>query len=81
VLNVFNQRTARHIFNHLNRGAGTDRGSSLIDLTDTNLIDGYDYNALILQTTDGANAYDPRYGMEDLFEEGARGYFQIKFEF
>ena len=25
VLNVFNQKTARHIFNYLNRGSGVDR--------------------------------------------------------
>ena len=81
VLNVFNQKTTRHIFNFLNRGSGVERGSSLIDLTDTNLIDGYDYNALIRATTDGANAYDPRYGMADLFEDGTRGYFLVKFEF
>ena len=62
VLNVFNQKTTRHIFNHLNRGAGNDRGSSLMDLTNTNLINGYDYNALILRSPDGANVYDPRYG-------------------
>ncbi len=81
VQNVFNQKTARHIFNFLNRGSGIERGSSLIDLTDTNLVDGYDYNALIRATTDGANAYDPRYGMTDLFEDGTRGQFQVKFEF
>ncbi len=81
VLNVFNQKTTRHIFNFLNRGSGVERGSSLIDLTHTNLIDGYDYNALIRATTDGANAYEPRYGMADLFEDGTRGYFLVKFEF
>jgi Carboxypeptidase regulatory-like domain/TonB dependent receptor/TonB-dependent Receptor Plug Domain len=81
VLNVFNQQTTRHIFNFLNRGSGVERGSSLIDLTNTNLINGYDYNPLIRATTDGENAYEPRYGMADLFEDGARGYFLIKFEF
>ena len=81
VHNAFNQKTSRHIFNHLNRGAGTDRGSSLIDLTDTNLLRGYDYNALILAAPDKANSYDPRYGMTDLFEDGTRGQFLIKFEF
>jgi hypothetical protein len=81
VLNLFNQQTTRHIFNHLNRGAGTDRGSSLIDLTPVNLLNGYDYNSLILRTPDGANAYDPRYGQADLFEEGTRASFLVKFEF
>ena len=32
VLNLFNQKTARHIFNYLNRGAGAPRASSAIDL-------------------------------------------------
>jgi len=81
VLNLFNQKTTRHIFNFLNRGSGVERGSSLIDLTDTNLVTGYDYNALIRATTDGANAYEPRYGQPDLFEEGTRAYMQVKFEF
>ncbi len=81
VLNVFNQKTSRHIFNHLNRGAGVDRGSSLMDLHNTNLLNGYNYNALILASPDGVNAYDPRYGKTDLFEDGTRAYFQVKFEF
>jgi hypothetical protein len=83
VLNLFNQKTARHIYNGLNRGlgAGGARQSAAIDLSGTDLTRGYDYNALILQTTEGAGAYDPRYGMEDLFEEGTRGYFTVKFLF
>jgi hypothetical protein len=81
VLNLFNQKTSRHIFNYLNRGAGVERGSSLIDLSETDLTQGYDYNALIRATTDGANALDPRYGMDDLFENGARGQFMVKFLF
>ena len=81
VINLFNQKTSRHIFNHLNRGAGVDRGSSLIDLHNTNLLNGYNYNALILATPDRANAYDPRYNMTDLFEDGTRAQFQVKFEF
>ncbi|MBI2187562.1 MAG: TonB-dependent receptor [Acidobacteria bacterium] len=81
VQNVFNQKTTRHIFNFLNRGAGIDRGSSLIDLTNTNLLNGYDYNALIMATPDGANAYEPRYGMPDLFEDGTRAYVTVKFQF
>jgi hypothetical protein len=81
VLNLFNQKTSRHIFNYLNRGSGVERGSSLIDLSHTDLTQGYDYNALIRATSDGANAYDPRYGMDDLFEPGARGQFMVKFLF
>lgn len=81
MLNLFNQKTTRHIFNYLNRGAGAPRASSAIDLGNTNLNNGYDYNALIRATTDGANAYDPRYGMEDLFEPGTQGQVSVKFLF
>jgi len=83
VLNLFNQRTARHIYNGLNRGlgAGGARQSAAIDLSGTDLTRGYDYNALILGTTEGAGAYDPRYGKDDLFDDGTRGYFTVKFLF
>ncbi len=82
VLNVFNQKTSRHVFNFLNKGGIVpDRSSSFIDLSHTDLTQGYDYNALIRATTDGANAYDVRYGMDDLFEAGTRGYFTVKFLF
>ena len=83
VLNVFNQQTARHIFNYLNKGAIIpDRQSSFIDLSGTDLSQGYDYIALINSTTDGAaNAYDPRYGKGDLFEPGRRAYVTVKFLF
>jgi hypothetical protein len=81
VLNVFNQKTARYLIQHLNRGVGTDRGSALADLTSVNLLSGYDYNRLILASPDGANAYEPRYGMEDIFQEGARAQLLVKFEF
>lgn len=82
VLNVFNQKTARHIFNFLNKGGIIpDRASSYIDLSGTDLTRGYDVNAAILRTPDGANAYDPRYEMADLFEDGARGFLTLKFLF
>jgi hypothetical protein len=82
VLNVFNQKSTRHIFNFLNKGGIIpDRSSSFIDLHSTDLSRGYDYNALIRATPDGANALDPRYGMADLFEDGTKGYFTVKFAF
>jgi hypothetical protein len=81
VLNAFNQKTARHIFNYLNRGAGQPRGASAINLGNTALDKGYDYNALIRATPDGANAYDPRYEMDDLFEPGTQGQVSVKFLF
>lgn len=77
VLNLFNQKTARHIFNYLNR---TDEDSG-IDLAEVNLNNGYDYNAMIRATDRGAAAFDPRYGMEDLFQEGTQGQFTVKFLF
>ncbi len=87
VLNVFNQKTTTHRFNYLNRGAGTARASSAINLASTDLTQGYDYRALIAQSSDGAapapafSAYDPRYGQDDLFATGTQGQFSVKFLF
>ena len=81
VLNVFNQKTSRHVYNWLNRGGGVNRASSAIDLSNVDLSKGYDYNALIRATADGANAYDPRYGKDDLFSPGAQGFLTVKFIF
>jgi hypothetical protein len=81
VLNVFNQKSVRHIFNNVNKGAGAARQSSAIDLSHTDLARGYDYNALIRATGDGANANDVRYGMDDLFDAGTTGQFTVKFLF
>lgn len=81
VLNVFNQKTATHIFNYLNRGAGSPRSSSAINLAGTDLTKGFDYNALIKASPDGLNAYDPRYGKADLFQTGAQGQLSVKFLF
>ena len=50
-------------------------------LEESDLSQGYDYNALILATPDGADALDPRYKMADLFEPGTRGYATLKFLF
>ena len=84
VLNVFNQKTATHIFNYLNKGApggSTTIPADAIDMSNVNLAKGYDYNALILQSADGAKAYDPRYGQPDLWQTGAQGQFSVKFIF
>jgi hypothetical protein len=81
VVNLFNQKTTRHIFNNVNKGAGAARGSSAIDLSNTNLHNGYDYNALIRATPDGNNAFDVRYGMPDLFDDGTQARFTVKFLF
>jgi hypothetical protein len=84
VINLFNQKIATHIFNTLNRGAGgvaNARQSSAMDLSDVDLAKGYDYEALIRSSPDGANAFDPRYGKPDLFQPGLQGQFSIKFIF
>lgn len=78
VLNVFNQKTARHIFDSLNRPR---RASSAINLSGTDLAQGYNYDALIQASPDGQNAYDPRYGMEDLFNPGTQARFSVRFLF
>ncbi len=82
VLNLFNQKTAVHLFNYLNRGGGAvPRASSAMNLSQVDLARGYDYDALIRSTPDGANAYDPRYGLADLFNEGIRGQILVKLLF
>ena len=81
VLNLFNQKTSRHIFNYLNRGAGNPRASAAIDVGGIDLFKGYDYNALIRSSPEGQGAYDPRYGMDDLFEAGTQGQVSVKFLF
>lgn len=80
--NVFNQKTSRDIFTWLNRGGGVSGGAaSYINLANTNLFNGYDYNALIRATSTGAGAYDPRFGMTDLWNTGFQGRLLVKFIF
>ncbi len=82
ILNVFNQKTERHQYTWLNRGF--NRSGSRINLSKVNLLNGYDYNALIKGTADQATpltAFDPRYGLSDLFSAGLSGQFNIKFLF
>ena len=84
VLNVFNQKTATHIFNFLNKGAPGGSNTipaDAIDMSQVNLAKGYDYRAMILQTADGMNAFDPRCGRPDLWQTGAQGQFSVKFQF
>ncbi|MEN3339245.1 MAG: hypothetical protein V7647_2921 [Acidobacteriota bacterium] len=81
VINLFNQKTATHIFNSLNKGAGLARADSAIDLSNVDLAKGYDYKALIMASPSGVNAFDPRYGKADLWQPGAQGQFSIKYLF
>ncbi|MBX7132207.1 MAG: hypothetical protein K1X67_05975, partial [Fimbriimonadaceae bacterium] len=80
--NIFNQKTARHIFNQLNRGAGSGDPASALNLTNTNLFQGYDYMAKLnaIKAT-GKDPFDPRYGMPDLFNTGFVGRLMVKFTF
>ena len=45
------------------------------------LRNGYDYDALIRATPDGAGAFDPRYGYDDLFNEGLSARLGVKWSF
>jgi hypothetical protein len=81
VINLFNQKTATYIFPSINRGAGVARAGSAVDMSDVNLVAGYDPNALILATPEGAHAFDPRYKMDALFQQGTNAFFDIKFLF
>ena len=90
-LNVFNQRTVRHIFDTVNRIGANGRvlPSSALRLSSVNLLDGYDYNALLAGTSDAAKPagtpvsgyQDPRYLMGDIFNPGFDGRFTIRFMF
>jgi hypothetical protein len=77
VLNVFNQQTVRHTFNYLNRA----RAAAEINLASTDLARGYDYRAMIGATSDAANAFEPRYRQDDMFNPGTTGHFLVKYLF
>jgi len=77
ILNVFNQKTARHRWNYLNR----QRASSEIDLSGIDLAKGYDYRAMIAARPDAAGPFDPMYNKDDLFNTGTTGYFLAKWSF
>jgi hypothetical protein len=81
ILNAFDTRTSRHRFEHLNRGAGAGRPTSSINLSRVDLRRGYDYRALIAASPDGINAFDPRYGMDDLFNPGRSARLGLRFIF
>jgi len=81
LINLFNQKTATHIFNSLNKGAGLARADSAMDLSHVDLAKGYDYRALISASPSGQNAFDPRYGKADLWQPGTQGQFSVKYIF
>jgi hypothetical protein len=84
VLNVFNQKTATHIFPFLNKGAPGGAAvlpQDAVDLSRVDLAKGYDYKALILASQEGALAFDPRYGKKDLWATGTQGQFSVTYVF
>jgi outer membrane receptor protein involved in Fe transport len=91
VLNVFNQKQERHIFDSVNRVGANGRSvnSSRINTAGVDLTQGYDYNALLAQTPDAAkppsqnaSGYaDPRYLMADQWNPGLRARFSVRFLF
>jgi hypothetical protein len=85
ILNVFDQKQERHIFNFVNRNVNSSR----INMTSVDLTQGYDYAALLAQTPDAAkppsqnaSGYaDPRYLMADQWNPGFRARFSVRFLF
>jgi hypothetical protein len=80
--NLFNQKTTRHVYNYLNRGVGVGNDvAAAIDLGQTNLLNGYDYKAMLQNLGPSVSVYDPRFGMADLFNPGFAGRIGVKFIF
>jgi len=93
-VNVFNQKTARYMQNIVTRYRDN---SSAIVLDNENLLKGYDWRALLAQTTyakdrtrsSDPNSLDPRknwavaptYGQYSVFNDGFAGRFMVKFIF
>jgi hypothetical protein len=90
-LNIFNQRQERHVFDTVNRIGANGRRlvSSAIDLTHTDLQNGYNYNALLAASPDaakpagtpGAGFQDPRYQQPDIWNPGFDGRLTVRFLF
>ncbi|MCB1021426.1 MAG: TonB-dependent receptor [Acidobacteria bacterium] len=77
--NLFNQKTSMYNFPNFNK---EERGaSSEINLSQTDLSQGYDWRALLAATPDGEFAKDPRYLKGALFNAGFQGRFLVKFIF
>jgi len=77
--NLFNQKTTRGVWTQLNRAIA----SAEIDLSNTDLAKGYDFNKLIAQTPDNAKglALSPLFKQADLFNPGFAGRFLLKYIF
>jgi hypothetical protein len=91
ILNVFDQRTTRHVVDFVNRVGGNGRRliSSSMNLAAQDLAKGYDYNALLAASPDaskpagavGAGFNDPRFGMADIFSAGRTARLSVRFLF
>ncbi|MBI4480774.1 MAG: TonB-dependent receptor [Acidobacteria bacterium] len=91
MVNLFNQKTSRHIFNCLNYDCVNGQVASSMNMANVNLFAGFDPTALINQSTNGRavaagtagalNPFDLRYKKDDLFNPGFSGRFGIKFTF
>lgn len=83
VMNLFNQKTARHRFNFYNRGGGLFVAGSAVSLATIDLANGYTYRTLVGATPNAATigATDPRYGKNDLFNPPLQAYVTAKFIF
>jgi hypothetical protein len=89
--NLFNQRTARHVYNCINYDCVNGEVASGMNMANVNLFAGFDYNALIRASTNGRavaagtpgarSPFDPRYKSEDLWNPGFQGRFGVKFTF
>jgi Carboxypeptidase regulatory-like domain/TonB-dependent Receptor Plug Domain len=93
-VNLFNQKTARYQQNIVTRYRDS---SSAMDMSNVNLLKGYDWRTLLAETTYAQDktrssdpnsldpnknwAVDPTYGKYDLFNDGFAGRIMVKFIF
>jgi hypothetical protein len=80
--NIFNQKRAMFISDRLNREEHAE--SAGIDLSGTDLSQGFNYMSMLEATPDAQlprGWRDPRYGMPALFNNGFSGRFGVKFIF
>ena len=78
MINLFNQKTPRYKYIYRNFYR---RDGALMDLSEVDLRKGYDYKERLRATDLGEKALDPRFGKDDLFNDGFAGRFGIKFTF
>lgn len=79
MVNLFNQKTSMFTFDRYNREEHSD--SAGIDLSGTDLSQGFDWKAMVAATPDGQHALDPRFGKAAIFNTGFSGRFMVKFIF